>query len=224
MRMLAGEAVVAIWNGVTPEGRAEFYAWHLHEHMAERVGIPGFRRGRRYVALDAATQPEFFTLYEADSMQVLQGQDYLNRLNAPTAWTRRATQGFRDTSRGLARVVESRGVGVGGVLLTLRFDALPAAQAAVAALVRDAAGQPRVTGAHLCIADAEASGTSTTESRGRGDITAPPSWIILAEATDAEALASLLPDAALHAAGAEGTVRRGLYRLEFQRLKTAWTS
>lgn len=222
--MLAGEAVVAIWNGITPEGRDEFYAWHLHEHMAERVGIPGFRRGRRYVALDAATQPEFFTLYEADSLQVLQGQDYLNRLNAPSSWTRRATKAFRDTSRGLARVVESRGVGVGGVLLTLRLDAPPEAEDAVASLVRDAARHPRVTGAHLCIADAEASGTSTNESKGRSDITAPPSWIVLVEATDAGALADAVPDAALAAAGARGAVRRGLYRLEFQRTKTAWAS
>jgi len=220
--MLAGEAVVAIWNGITPEGRADFYDWHLHEHMAERVGIPGFRRGRRFSALDAATQPEFFTLYEADTMQVLQGMDYTHRLNAPTAWSRRATQGFRDSSRGLARVVESRGVGCGGVMLTLRFDAPPEATAAIAALVRQAERLPRVTGAHLCIADPAASGVVTEEKKGRSDIGAPPRWIILVEGTDAEALATLLPDAALAAAGATEASRRGLYRLEFQRNKTAW--
>jgi hypothetical protein len=222
--MLAGEAVVAIWNGITPEGRADFYAWHLHEHMAERVGIAGFRRGRRYCALDAATQPEFFTLYEAETLQVLQGQDYTNRLNAPTPWTKQATQGFRDSSRGLARVVESRGIGVGGIMLTLRFDAPPEARPAIATLVREAAEAPRVTGAHLCIADAAASGVVTEEKKGRSDIGAPPAWIILAEATDAEALAVLLPDAAIAAAGATGPLRRGTYRLEFQRTKTAWAS
>lgn len=222
--MLAGEAVVAIWNGITPEGRDDFYAWHLHEHMAERVGIPGFRRGRRYLALNAATQPEFFTLYEAETMQVLQGQDYTARLNAPTPWTKRATQGFRDTSRGLARVVESRGVGVGGVMLTLRFDAASEARAAVVALLREAADVPRVTGAHLCIADAAASGVATEEKKGRSDIGAPPAWIILVEATDATALDTLLPQAALAMAGATGPVQRGVYRLEFQRNRTAWAS
>ena len=220
--MLAGEAVVAIWNGITAEGRADFYDWHLHEHMAERVGIPGFRRGRRYIATDATTQPEFFTLYEADSLQVLQGQDYANRLNSPTAWTKRATQGFRDSSRGLARVVESRGVGPGGIMMTLRFDAPPEATAAITALVREAATMPRVTGAHLCIADAAASGVVTEEKKGRSDIGAPTAWIILAEATDAAALADLLPDTALLAAGAKGAIRRGTYRFEFQRNKTGW--
>jgi hypothetical protein len=47
---LAGEGAICIWNDILPEHRAEFYAWHNEEHMPERVGIPGFRRGRRYIA------------------------------------------------------------------------------------------------------------------------------------------------------------------------------
>jgi hypothetical protein len=120
--MLAGEGAVAIWNDISEAGRAEFYAWHLHEHMPERVGIPGFLRGRRYRAADAATQPEFFTLYETSSFQVLQGSDYLARLNDPTDWTRAATAHFQTTTRSLTRVVASHGVGSGGAMLTVRFD------------------------------------------------------------------------------------------------------
>ena len=123
--MLAGEAVIATWNGITPEGRDEFYAWHIQEHIPERVGIPGFRRGRRYVAVTPDTRPEFFTLYETDTMQVLQGVDYANRLNAPTPWTKAATAHFRDTARALARVLASEGPGMGGFLLTVRFDIEP---------------------------------------------------------------------------------------------------
>lgn len=220
--MLAGEAVVAIWNGIAPEGRANFYQWHLHEHMPERVGIPGFRRGRRYSAADAATQPEFFTLYEVDTMQVLQGADYTGRLNAPTDWTKRSVAHFRDTSRGLARVVASHGPGMGGAMLTLRFDADAAARPGIAALLRAAAEAPRVAGAHLCIADDAASGVVTEEKRGRVDIQAPPRWIALVEATDPDALANLLPETAMREAGARGELRRGMYRLEHVRTKTAW--
>ena len=43
---LSGEGAICIWNDITDEGRDEFYAWHLAEHMPERVGIPGFLRGR----------------------------------------------------------------------------------------------------------------------------------------------------------------------------------
>src|SRR5437763_3415368 len=119
---LAGQGVVAIWNGIAEEGRTEFYEWHNREHMPERVGIPGFRRGRRYGAKYG--HPEFFTLYEADSAEVLVGQDYLNRLNNPTPWTARVPPTFfRDTSRGICRVKLSLGVGQGGCMLTLRFGA-----------------------------------------------------------------------------------------------------
>jgi hypothetical protein len=221
--MLSGEAVVAIWNGISEERRAEFYAWHMREHMPERAGIPGFIRGRRYAALDAATQPEFFTLYEAATMGVLQGSDYLARLNAPTPWTRTVTARFLDTSRALAQVIESRGPGLGGVILTLRFDAAPGQEKALAALVRDAAEMPRVAGAHLCAGDMAASGARTQESAGRTDLQAPPSWFALIEATDAAALEGLLPDQALHAAGATGPVLRGRYRLEYLRGKTAFS-
>src|ERR1700730_11880409 len=93
---LAGQGVAAIWNDILPEGRADFFEWHNREHMPERVGIPGFRRGRRYIALSGA--PEFFTLYETDSPEVLVGQDYLNRLNNPTPLTQRVPpKFFRDT-------------------------------------------------------------------------------------------------------------------------------
>ncbi len=222
--MLAGEAAATIWNDVATEGRANFYAWHQREHMPERVGIPGFRRGRRYVAIDTASRPEFFTLYEVDTMQVLQGQDYTARLNAPTDWTRRSGQYSRNSSRGLTRVVASVGEGMGGVILTLRFDAEDASQGAIARLIRSVADQPRICGAHLCIADAAASAVLTEEKRGRADIQAPPRWVALVEATDAEALAAALPDAALAQTGARGAILRGTYRLEHVRTKTAWTA
>ena len=44
---LAGMGVVAIWHDLAPEAKDEFYEWHNREHMPERVGIPGFRRGRQ---------------------------------------------------------------------------------------------------------------------------------------------------------------------------------
>ena len=38
---LAGHALVAIWNDILPESRADFFEWHPREHMVERLGIPG---------------------------------------------------------------------------------------------------------------------------------------------------------------------------------------
>jgi hypothetical protein len=107
-------------------------------------------------------------------------------------------------------------------MLTLRFDADAAATDAMRAAVRAAAGSPRITGAHLCVTDDAASGVRTTETKGRTDIQPPPTWFALIEATDADALSVVLSDATLTAAGAHGPFLRGLYRLEYQRSKTAF--
>jgi hypothetical protein len=220
--MLCGQSVVAIWNGIAEEGRGEFYAWHVNEHMPERIGIPGFLRGRRYRAIDEATHPEFFTLYEVESFEVLQGQDYANRLNAPTPWTRKATAYFRDTSRGLARVLASVGPGPGGVLATVRFRVddrrEEEVRTALVQMMTAMARLPLVSGAHLCRADEAASGTKTAESRDRTDIQAPPSWFVLIEACTAEALGG--PIRLIAAVAAVEVVHVGRYTHEHTRLKT----
>lgn len=228
--MLAGEGAVLIWNDITPEGRDAFYAWHLAEHMPERVGIPGFRRGRRYIRDDDATTPEFFTLYETDTPQVLVGQDYLGRLNAPTPWTRSATQGFRNTSRALTSVRASLGPGQGGMLATVRFDVEDGARAQVERnlaeeAVPKVAAMPRITGVHLCLTDGSASGERTAESRDRTDILAAPERALLVEGCGAEdvrrAAAALLAHPGV---AVRGEPAIGIYRLEYCRLKTAWTA
>ena len=227
--MLAGEAVVAIWNDIAPEARTQFYDWHTNEHMPERVGIPGFRRGRRAIALDEATQPEFFTLYEADTFEVITGSDYVARLNDPTPATRTVTAQFRATTRTLARVVESRGPGLGGILLTLRFEAEAMLVPELSTITRSCAVVPRVTGAHLCRTERDASDLRTAETRARADIETPPAWFalpawfVLIEATDPEAIDLLAVQQAMSSAGAHGPFVGGRYRLEYLRTRTAVT-
>jgi hypothetical protein len=108
---LAGKGAVAIWHDIAPEGRNAFYAWHGHEHMPERAGIPGFLRGRRYVGVQGT--PEFFNLYETVSRFTVTGADYLGRLNAPTPWTVATIRHFRNVARSLCEVAASFGDGQG---------------------------------------------------------------------------------------------------------------
>ena len=99
---LAGEGAVAIWHDIAPEGRGEFYAWHGHEHMPERAAIPGFLRGRRYVAVDGA--PEFFNLYETASRTTVTGP----AISGATQRTDAVDRGDRPAfSRGRAVAVRS---------------------------------------------------------------------------------------------------------------------
>lgn len=208
---LAGDGVVAIWNGIRPEGRADFYEWHNREHMPERVGIPGFLRGRRYRAVQA--DPEFFTLYETASTAVLTGADYLARLNAPTPWTRRATAFFTDTSRSVCRVAASFGTGAGGWIMTGRCElAENAEQAHLKAMkhaLQQIALQPGIVGAHLCIADRAGSGIDTEERKGRPPPAVPGCVLLVEGGADRAALESACAQLAL-----DQPVERGLYQLQ----------
>ena len=225
---LAGMGVVAIWHDLLPEAREDFHEWHNREHMPERVGIPGFRRGRRYVALTGA--PEYFNLYEADSPEVLGGQDYLNRLNAPTPWTRRVVPSFRNVARSICRVAFTTGVGSGGVMLTSCFEIEPAdrtrtLEALIQQVLPSLASRRGITGVHLCLADEAISKIETAERKARADATLVPATVVLIEGNSAAdvsdpfgALAPVL--ASLHA-GAPDTA---VYRLENTRLKTPWAA
>jgi hypothetical protein len=72
-----------------PAMEEEFNAWYDSEHFPERLGIRGFRSARRWVADTPPGQGKYLATYELDSAQVLFTPEYLARLNAPTAWTRR---------------------------------------------------------------------------------------------------------------------------------------
>jgi hypothetical protein len=229
---LAGEGAVAIWHDIAPEGRPEFYAWHGEEHMPERVGIPGFLRGRRYVAIDA--ELEFFNLYEAQTVEVLKGQDYAARVNAPTPWTFSAVKHFRSVARAICRVAHTSGPAQGGLMATLRYDVPDnIASAHKAALLRglvpDLLAMRGVAGVHLLTADAQASGVATAEQTARGVANAVPRWVLLVEGwgdeTDFIALAKTELDAEeLRALGGEGPFSLGLYRHQITRTKTAWSA
>jgi hypothetical protein len=229
---LAEEGAVAIWHDIAPEGRENFYAWHGEEHMPERVGIPGFLRGRRYVAIEADL--EFFNLYEALSVEVLKSQDYEARVNAPTPWTLDAVKHFRSVARSICRVAHSAGPAQGGLIATLRYDVPDTAGAEhKAALLRgfvpDLLAKPGVAGVHLLTADAEASGVATAEQKARGVANTVPRWVLLLEGWGDEAAFLALAKAELSseklgAIGGQGPYSLGLYRHQITRTKTAWSA
>jgi hypothetical protein len=221
---LHGTGVVAIWHDLVPAAKEDFYEWHNREHMPERLGIPGFNRGRRYIAVHG--KPEYFNLYEADSPDVLRGPDYLQRLNAPTPWTRQVVTTFRGVARGICRVLYSGGVGQGGVILTLRFSVASEAQEAVARLLRDellpaVADRHGVAGAHLCRADVEGSRIETAERKARAGETAIPDWIVMIEggAVGAVEQAAKPLRAALDARTGVHGQDQAVYALQHQRCK-----
>ena len=217
---LAGKGAIVIWNDVAPEGREQYYDWHNHEHMPERLGIPGFRRGNRYVAIATAGRPEFLTVYELADRGVATSEAYLARLNAPSDWSVRTMKHFRNMIRALTEVEISEGVGMGGVAASVRFEDNDQGRAALAtlrarpALLRDLAALPRMTGAHLCVTDASASAAKTTESRNRGDSILAPIGVLLLEGCDTAAVQQALEHFAREQPVDATTATVGIYALE----------
>jgi len=227
---LAGKGAVAIWHDIAHEGRNAFYEWHGREHMPERAGIPGFLRGRRYVAIDGA--PEYFNLYETVSRFTVTGADYLRRLNAPTPWTVETIRHFRNVSRSLCEVAASYGEGQGGLVATLRYDV--AESQAVAHRQRlgretlAAFAESRgVAGCHLLIADAAASAVDTAERRARAEQNLIPRWIVLVESwDDVDAFRKIAAEMAAHPALVDAIEPPvlGIYRLQNSRVQLPWTA
>ncbi len=95
--MLAGQAVMVNWSNVAPKNRPAYYEWHSREHMVGRVSIPGFQRGRRFIAVRASR--DFLVLYEVDSLAVLVGRDYMAKADNPSPLTQRVTRFISDSAR-----------------------------------------------------------------------------------------------------------------------------
>jgi hypothetical protein len=187
---MLGRAAVAMWWNVAPEMRDEFEHWHTHEHIPERLSIPGFLRGTRWSALDGS--PSFFVLYEAARLAVLTGKDYLARLNDPTPWSRKMMPHHLDMVRSLCRVRASAGSPLARALTTVRFSPRRRGARAVADwLAQDML--PQVTqrkgmgGGCLLQAQLPDVATRTTEQQIRGnDGTAD--WVLVLSGYDATAV------------------------------------
>lgn len=216
---LLGKGALVIWHDIAADGETEYNEWHSKEHLLERVGVPGFLRGHRYVA--RAGSPKYLNLYEVADLATLSSQPYLDRLNDPTPWTERALRHFRDNNRTLCRVVLSTGRGVCAELLTIQ---LSAAAGRGEALRRWLAGilpalmeRPGVLGAHYLEGDPAASRTETEEKRLRPGGDAIADLVVLVGGYDAGALEevrrTVLAPAALVAQGAADIQQANVYRL-----------
>src|SRR5690606_3872510 len=105
---------------------ADVLAWHTEEHLPERLALPGFNRGRRFICLDGS--PKFLILYELAGLEVLRSAPYLERLNNPTPWTARSLPEFRNNFRTAFEVLGAAGNRSGGYFSATRVppDALEA--------------------------------------------------------------------------------------------------
>jgi hypothetical protein len=189
---------------VVPDAIEEHDDWHTHEHLPERLAIPGFLRGTRWVA--ALGHPRYFVLYEVEALATLTSAAYLERLNHPTPWTAKMMPHYRGMTRGFCTVTGSFGAGLGQTALLIRFK--PAEETGTLLrewLLKELPRLPSISGlgsAHLF--EAAAAPPSTSEQRIRGADSAMD-WAVLVTGYRAERVADVVD----HALSGDEFRRRG---------------
>jgi hypothetical protein len=204
---LLGKAAVVIWVDMDAGMLGQHDVWHSAEHLPERMGVPGFLRGRRCAAVDSSAPPRF-VLYELEDIAVSTSAPYLERLNNPTHWSKRVMANCR-LNRTLCRVAVSHGEGIGAGMFTIRLAPRPGEERTlqswlVGEVLPELAKREGVVGAHLLQKDAATVKPLTTEEKlrhGGADVSAD--WVILVEAFSA-ALAAAAAEEPLSQLGTKG--------------------
>ena len=203
---------------IAPEAIVEHDDWHTHEHLPERLSIPGFLRGSRWIAVQG--KPRYFVMYEVEGLDTLSGAAYLERLNNPTPWTKKMMLHYRGMSRGFCTVTGSFGAGVGQSALLVRFKPDPARKAALLKWLLEEAlpGLPSKEGlASALLFEAALAPQSTNEQRIRGTDAAVDSALLVTGYGAKEVAAlfqSELSDRQLARHGAAG-VSGGVYAMAY---------
>lgn len=185
-----GKGFLASWNDINPSVEAAYRLWHRIEHMPERLSIPGFTLGRRYVDL-AATANRYLTVYEARAVETFASELYRVRLAAPTPETTRMSLQMRNFVRRICRTVASEGVAIGAAAAVFRLQFADACgDAAAAKLARALCAVEGTAAAHLGAVDAQMSGlrNDNLQSQMAATAVAPFNAVLLIE-TDRRAAA-----------------------------------
>ncbi len=188
---LLGKAILAVWNNVDPAHEREFNDWYLHQHVAERVGAPGFLRGRRYRAMDG--NPRYFAFYETEDEAVLRAPAYTRLLENPTEWTRKVMPSFRDTERSICLPTASLGRGIGAAATAVHLRPVAGQDANLRARITNEVlprlmAMPEIVAAHLWEPAADGTARANAEISLRGAPDKAIGWVIVIEATDPDAL------------------------------------
>ena len=215
---LLGQAAMLLSFDVAQEGIPEHDEWHTHEHLPERLSIPGFVRGTRWVALRG--QPRYFVMYEVEQLATLTSEAYLARLNSPSRWTSKMMPYYRGMTRGFCSITGSFGLGIGYVGLLIRLKPEVGAEPSLRKwLLQDTLPQlpsrPGIGSVHMF--EGALTPMMTAEQRIRGADTSAD-WALFVTGYSQDTLASLMQaqfgNAQLERHGAVG-VLDAMYRMDY---------
>ena len=165
-------SVLMAWTDIDEAEEPAFNEWYNHEHMRDRViGVPGFIRGRRYVAVSG--EPKYLALYEAVAPEVYASDAYLGLIGSPDPKSHHFILNFRRPVRTIARVSATVGESEGATLALLPLRRGPDWEAVSRRLVEDTmvslVGRSGIVAAHLIERDDPTASSSTRRHVRQGD-------------------------------------------------------
>jgi hypothetical protein len=220
---LLGKGILLTFTEVPAEAEEDFNEWYNREHIDERVFMPGFRRARRYRAVQG--RPKYFATYETETVAALGAPEYLARLADQSDWSKRVMGGFSFFHRMTCEVTADVSHGIGGALTLVRFFPPDAVKDGLRDWLADEAlpavkARPGLLGASLLENDLDvANAPALQQGGGQFPLVDRQEWAVLVDGaetgpTAAAALDLLGPDT-LAERGVDGPVEIATYQFLF---------
>jgi hypothetical protein len=180
---------------------ADFNRWYDKEHVEERVRIPGFLSGARYLSLDGGRK--YLGLYRTESLDVFRSAGYRAAFERQTPWSVANLGRMREPMRRVCAVRAVTGFGSGSHLavLPLRADPQDPGADTLAARSTEAgralAEQPGFVQSYLLVPDTALSTPLPRESAAQRELL--PMLVVETSSSDAARSACTHAAAALDA-------------------------
>ena len=209
------KGLLAVWTDIPADLDYDLNEWYNREHMHERIiGVPGFIRGRRFVAFRGA--PRYLAVYEAHSSDVVSSEPYRALVRDPDALSRRFIPKFQNTMKAIGDITVERGDAEGAVIAAVPITTTPGRHGALRSWLSDAL-LPDLLRSHGVVAARFAEQNPRILSAGTSEhMRATDKYLdalLMIEAvseTDLDAALPLLTrdDLAAHGAALDGEIRR----------------
>jgi hypothetical protein len=140
----APHGLLFVATDVEPADDADFNRWYDREHVEERVRIPGFLSGARYVSLEGGRR--YLGLYRTESLAVFGSAGYRAAFERQTPWSIANLERMRDPMRRVCAVRAVTGLGSGSHAVVLPLAPTEDAEALVREAGRVGGELARATG------------------------------------------------------------------------------
>jgi hypothetical protein len=185
---LRGKGMLVVYSEVKSLHERDFNEWYNREHVDERLGMPGFQRARRWVAVKGS--PKYLATYECDRVGDLATPHYLGVLANQTPWTQRTMARFTKFNRMTLRVQVDRTHGLAGALAAVRFVPGSGQRRNLTEWLRDTAfpraiKQPGMLGAAAGENDVDVANAPLAAKSMDNPKADEPEWVVFLEAAEA---------------------------------------